>query len=230
MVLKPKVANRLSRRTIGLANFLASAGIKPGPRFYLSMIVALCCLASCASQPSNITDTCSLFEEENRWYDYARHTREKWGVPIGTQLAFMRQESAFDEQAAPPRTKILWIIPWKRPTSAYGFAQAVDATWEWYQNDTGNTGADRDDFADASDFIGWYINKSTRKLGIPSNDVVSQYLAYHEGHGGFESKSYLNKNGLMATAKKVARFSSKYEQQLAACETDLQHQAWWWLY
>ena len=151
-------------------------------------------------------------------------------MDIGTQLAFMRQESAFNEEAAPPRTKILWIIPWKRPTSAYGFAQATDGTWEWYRKDTGNTDAARDEFADASDFIGWYINKSAMKLGIRRNDVVSQYLAYHEGHGGFESKSYQHKKGLVATAQKVARLSTKYEKQLAGCESDLQQQAWWWLY
>ncbi|MGD8640649.1 MAG: transglycosylase SLT domain-containing protein [Gammaproteobacteria bacterium] len=196
----------------------------------LLLVSLLSGLGGCASQPANITDTCELLNEEIRWYDYARHTSNKWNVDIGTQLAFMRQESAFNEDAQPPRTTILWIIPWKRPTSAYGFAQAVDGTWEWYQEDTGNTDAERDDFADASDFIGWYINKSSMKLGIARNDVVSQYLAYHEGHGGFESKSYQQKKGLMSTAQKVAKNADKYNRRLAQCESDLQHQAWWWLY
>ena len=196
----------------------------------LIRLIPVACLVSCASAPSNIKDTCSLFNEEIRWYDYARETQSKWGVKISTQLAIMRQESAFDESAAPPRTTILWIIPWTRPTSAYGFAQAVDATWDWYIEDTGRFDADRDEFADASDFIGWYVTKSSQKLGIGKNDVVSQYLAYHEGHGGFESKSYLKKKGLMNTAKKVAGYAKQYDQQLARCEYDLQRQAWWWAY
>lgn len=195
----------------------------------LALVVATS-ISACASQPVNVTDSCSLFKEEERWYDYARHTEDKWGVDIGTQLALMRQESSFDSEAAPPRTHILWIIPWKRPTSAYGFAQATDGTWEWYQKDTGNSDADRDDFADASDFIGWYVNKSTKDLGISRNDVVSQYLAYHEGHGGFKAKSYQHKKGLMKIARKVARNASRYKTQLSRCASDLQHQAWWWLY
>jgi hypothetical protein len=36
-------------------------------------------------------------------------------------------------------------VPWSRPTSAYGFSQAVDATWDWYQQSTGNPDADRGD-------------------------------------------------------------------------------------
>ena len=43
-------------------------------------------------------------------------------------------------------------------SSAYGYAQALEGTWDDYRKDTGRRGADRDDFADSSDFIGWYMH------------------------------------------------------------------------
>ena len=191
------------------------------------MILTLC---SCASAPTNVNDGCSLLSENVRWYDHANETKSKWGVSIGTQLAFIRQESGFDENAQPPRTTIFWFIPWTRLSSAYGYAQVLDGTWDWYKKDTGNVDADRDEFADSSDFIGWYITTNSNKLGISKTDDVSQYLAYHEGHNGFIAKSYLKKSGLMATAKKVARNSKLYSKQIIACESDLQRQSWWWLF
>jgi len=197
-------------------------------RFLLIVIIPV--LHACVSVPTNVDDGCSLLTENERWYDLANETKSRWGVSIGTQLAFIRQESGFDEDAQPPRTTIFWFIPWTRLSSAYGYAQVLDGTWEWYKKETGNTGAERDDFADASDFIGWYISTNSDKLGIAKADVVSQYLAYHEGHEGFKAKSYLKKKGLMTTARKVAAHSRKYSQQIIACESDLQKQSWWWLF
>jgi hypothetical protein len=43
------------------------------------------------------------------------------------------------------------VIPWFRPTTAHGFAQATDATWKLYKLKTGNTNASREDFEDAVD-------------------------------------------------------------------------------
>jgi len=200
------------------------------PRNWPAIIIFGLTLCSCASAPTNVNDACSLLSENERWYDLASQTKSTWGVSIGTQLAFIRQESGFDEDAQPPRTTIFWFIPWTRLSSAYGYAQVLDGTWGWYKEDTGNSDAKRDNFADASDFIGWYITTNSRKLGISRSDTVSQYLAYHEGYKGFQSKSYLKKNSLMATAKKVARISNRYSSQIIACESELQRQSWWWLF
>jgi len=196
----------------------------------ITFILLSLLLFSCSSVPTNVNDGCSLLSENERWYDLANETKSKWGVSIGTQLAFIRQESGFDEGAQPPRTTIFWIIPWTRLSSAYGYAQVLDGTWDWYIKDTGNVGAERDEFADASDFIGWYVTTNTNELGISKTDVVSQYLAYHEGHKGYEQKTYLKKEGLMSTAKKVARYSDQYSQQIIACESELKRQSWWWLF
>jgi len=51
-------------------------------------------------------------------------------------MAIIRQESSFQADAQPPRSRILWIIPGPRPSSAYGYSQALDGTWDWYRQAT----------------------------------------------------------------------------------------------
>ena len=113
------------------------------------------------------------------------------------------------------------MIPWGRISSAYGYAQAKDSTWEWYVEKTGNRGADRDDFEDAVDFIAWYVHMSNRMLGISKWDAYSQYLAYHEGQGGYRNKSYNGKPWLIKVAKQVKARAGSYHTQLARCESTL---------
>ena len=142
---------------------------------------------------------------------------ERWGVPPEITVSFVYQESSFRSDARPPRRKILWIIPWKRPTTAFGYAQAIDATWARYQQDTGSLDADRTDFADAVDFIGWYNEHSYTALRISKSDAKSTYFAYHEGHDGYENRSYRNKKWLLQVAEKVAARADRYRKQLKSC-------------
>jgi hypothetical protein len=86
-----------------------------------------------------------------------------------------------------------------RQSSAFGYSQALDRTWEEYQAETGNRRARRDDINDATDFIGWYTNKSRERNGIPLTDARNQYLAYHEGHNGFARASYNAKPWLLGS-------------------------------
>lgn len=187
------------------------------------LILLLATLATgCASDPPrNIANGCEIFEDKDDWYDYASDSFEKWGVPIHVQLAIIYQESRFEEDARPPRGRLLWVIPWLRPSSAYGYGQVKDSTWDWYRRATGNRWADRDDFEDVTDFIGWYCNLSQRKLGISKWDAYRQYLAYHEGHGGYRRKSYRNKQWLLKVARKVDIRAKAYRRQLKSCEDRL---------
>jgi len=179
-------------------------------------------LGGCAtSPPSNIGNSCAIFNEKDDWYDATREVEKKWGVPISVVLAIMYQESSFKSDAKPPRDTILWVIPWFRRSSAYGYAQVKDDTWQWYKDKTGNHGADRDDFEDAADFIGWYCDMSHRLLGIAKSDAYRQYLAYHEGHGGYKRGSYNAKPWLIKVARKVETQARRYQAQLAACRDDL---------
>ena len=95
-------------------------------------------------------------------------------------------ESDFDWLAKPPRQKLFKVIPFKRPSSSFGYSQAVKGTWKQYKNETGNMLATRTRFKDSVDFIGWYTNKTKSILKIPINDAFKQYVAYHEGWGNYK--------------------------------------------
>jgi len=197
--------------------------------FKIFSLVLICVgVVACSSgPPKDITNSCKFLDDRGSWYDALSDSREKWGTPIHVQLAIMRQESSFKRNARTEREYILWIIPWGRKSSAYGYAQVKDGTWKWYQEKTGNTGADRDNFRDATDFIGWYTHVSQRSLGISKWDAYNQYLAYHEGHGGWKRKTYLKKPWLMKVARKVEGYAKTYAAQLKRCEDDLDSWSLW---
>ncbi len=197
------------------------------PKAALSL-AALClaALAGCASAPENVEDICAIFEEKGRWYKDARKSEKRWGTPIHVQLAIIRQESTFKFNARPPRTKLLGVIPWKRPSNAYGYAQALESTWDWYRKDTGRRGADRDDFGDAIDFVGWYTHQSQTMAGISKWDPYNQYLAYHEGQTGWLKKSYRYNGKLKKIARSVDYRAREWGAQLSRCEDGLDD-GWW---
>jgi len=200
------------------------------PAGRLLLCICLFSLAACASgPPKNLNDSCSMLQEKDDWYEYANNSYKKWGVPVHVQLAIIYQESRFRSEAEAPDDTLLGFIPWGQVTSAYGYAQVLDGTWDWYKKSTGNSWADRDDFEDATDFIGWYGNMSHRKLGISKWDAYNQYLAYHEGHGGWKRKTYTKKPWLIKVAKKVERRASRYAAQIKRCKDRLDDgSGWFW--
>ena len=181
-------------------------------------------LFSCAGPgqtPSHTDNLCRLFKEKDHWFKPAHAASRRWGIPIPVLMAIMHQESRFHPKAKPPRTTCLCLLPGPRPSSAYGYAQALDSTWDAYKKATGNRGADRDDFADAVDFIGWYCHLSRVKCGIPADDAYNLYLAYHEGQGGFLRGTHQKKPVLRAVAGQVQARATLYRQQFTACEKAL---------
>ena len=169
----------------------------------------------------NTADSCILFKQKKNWYKATKKSYDKWGVPISLQLAIIRQESSFKQFAKPKRKKILGIIPGVRPSSAFGYAQVTNPTWNWYKSRTGNNNASRANFFDISDFIGWYVEQSSKTLGISKKDAYNQYLAYHEGHKGWQKKTYKSKKWLMEAAKNVEINTNQYNTQLKKCEKQL---------
>ena len=190
-------------------------------------ILALFVLTGCTtSQPKDVTNICSMFEEKGGWYDDAADARDEWGSPIPVMMAIMHQESKFQAKAKPPRKKIFGFIPGPRPSDSYGYSQALGSTWKAYKKSAGRYGADRDDFGDAIDFIGWYNHQSYKRSGIAKTDTYNLYLAYHEGHGGYNRGSYRNKQWLIDVARKVNRRANSYQSQLNGCEKSLQDDGW----
>ena len=198
-----------------------------GCRTALTLLVAL--LAGCTSAPpKQVEDLCEIFYEKGGWYDDAKDSERRWGIPIPVMMAMTYQESSYKANARPPRRKILWIIPWTRPASAYGYAQATDEAWRDYTRSTGRGfTADRDDFEDAIDFVGWYNRRSADALGLRRDDAYSLYLAYHDGVGGFRRGTWRSKDWLKDAARRVATRAQAYQADLARCEDDLDG-PWWW--
>ena len=175
-------------------------------------------LSSCVTDRSfNTSNICDIFKTNPKWKSYTESTKDKWGVPVSLQLSFIKHESSFQRTARPPRKKVLGFIPGLRASSAYGYSQALDGTWEEYKKATGNSKADRKNFEDASDFIGWYIEGSYRLLKLDKSDVYNHYLAYHEGRGGYQKKSFNKKKWLLEVAKKVERQAKEYSSQIKKC-------------
>ena len=176
-------------------------------------------LISCSSIPKNTANSCSIFNEKYLWYKHTKKVEKKWGTPIYVQLAIIKMESDFDWLAKPARQKIFKIIPFKRPSSSFGYSQAVRGTWEQYKKETGNKLATRVRFKDSVDFIGWYTNKTETILKISKKDAFKQYIAYHEGWGNF--KHYKKNKKVIGLANKVKKQSNIYKKQLTECKSSL---------
>ena len=180
------------------------------------IILSFFLLAGCSSIPSNTANSCSIFDERYLWYKHTKKVEQKWGTPIYIQLAIIKMESNFDWLAKPNRKKIFKVIPFKRPSTSFGYSQAVKGTWKQYRNETGNKLASRTSFKDSVDFIGWYTNKTESILKISKKDAFRQYLAYHEGWGAY--KNYKKNQKVIILAKKVKNQSDKYKNQLKKCQ------------
>ncbi|WP_341503283.1 hypothetical protein [Gallaecimonas sp. GXIMD4217] len=188
----------------------------------LALVTAPLFLAGCStSPPADPDNLCAIFQEKEDWHEAALDMEEKWGVPLHVPMAILYQESSFKHDALPPRDYLLGFIPWGRVSSAYGYSQAKTGTWDDYIKATGNWGADRDDFDDAMDFMGWFMSQSQKLNGVSKWDPYNQYLNYHEGWGGFRRKSYERKPWLKKVALKIKDRAWRYRQQYKACKDDL---------
>ena len=176
-------------------------------------------LTSCSSIPSNTSNSCSIFNERYLWYKHTKKVEKKWGTPIYIQLAIIKMESDFDWLAKPARQKIFKVIPYKRPSSSFGYSQAVKGTWEQYKRETNSPLATRARFKDSVDFIGWYIHKTNKILKISKKDPYKQYLAYYKGWGDY--KNYSKDKKAIIYAKSVKDMANKYRKQLTLCKKNL---------
>lgn len=179
-------------------------------------------LSSCASSPpASVANICEIFEDRRGWYRAAEKAERRWQVPVAVNMAFIYQESSFKARAKPARGRFLWIFPGRRPSSAFGYAQALDATWQEYEAKSGNSRASRSNFSDAIDFVAWYNSNSVRISNISSDNAAHLYYAYHEGNGGYQRGSYRNKQWLIDVAGRVQENSTRFSAQLDNCRREL---------
>ncbi|MBV1868385.1 MAG: lytic transglycosylase [Marinosulfonomonas sp.] len=187
----------------------------------LRAFVLLAFVAACGgghySVPRNLDNACSILKQRPTYLKAMQRTERKWGIPLHVQMATIHQESKFLGNARTPYQFVLGVIPMGRQSSAYGYSQALDGTWDDYRKETNSWGARRDDIDDATDFIGWYMAQSVEDLGISPTDATNQYLAYHEGRTGYARRSYRSKSWLVRISANVGAQSEMYQQQLATC-------------
>ncbi|MGR3271994.1 lytic transglycosylase [Thalassococcus profundi] len=189
----------------------------------LRALVIVLLAASCGggggdfSAPRDLDNACAILTERPHYTRAFRAAERKWGVPMHVQMATIYQESKFIGNARTPFRYTLGVIPMGRQSSAFGYSQALDGTWDEYLEETGNRRAKRDDIRDATDFMGWYMAKSRDSLGLQMYDARNHYLAYHEGRTGYSRGSYNSKAWLVRVAGEVDNRSRLYQAQLASC-------------
>ena len=189
---------------------------------FISLSLIFIFVLACSSMDvKNTAESCILFDQKKNWYKATKKSYDKWNAPIALQLAIINQESSFQQFAKPKRKRLFWLIPGGRPSTAFGYAQVTNPTWDWYKSRSGKNNASRANFFDVTDFIGWYSEQTKKMLGISKNDFYNQYLAYHEGHSGWKKETYKSKKWLIDVAKKVESVGNKYNNQLKQCESEL---------
>ncbi|HLR17387.1 MAG TPA: transglycosylase SLT domain-containing protein [Alcanivoracaceae bacterium] len=184
------------------------------------VLVGSLMLSGCAMRPpAKVDNACTIYQQNssifNSWERQTKKVERQYGVPAPILLATIRHESSFHPRARPPRRRLLGFIPWKRPSSAFGYAQALDGTWYEYKQETGRKMARRSRYKDAVHFVGWYHDKTHRMVGVSKADAYSLYLAYYAGRGGFARGQY--SQSMANSARRVANTAQRYDQQLRSC-------------
>ncbi|WP_424933888.1 lytic transglycosylase [Amaricoccus macauensis] len=184
----------------------------------LGFVLALSACGGTKKPPSTVVDACRMKSERPQWFRAMEQTERKYGVPVSVQMATIARESSFRHDARPMKRVGSSIFAREVPrSSAYGYSQALDGTWEWYKNETGRSRASRTNFSDSSDFIGWYMTQNARANGVSQQDAYRQYLAYHDGITGYARGSYRKKSWLPAVARDVEAWAARYDSQLKNC-------------
>ena len=178
-------------------------------------------ITSCSSVPKYPQNACKIFGEKYLWYKHSKKSSEVYGAPIHIILAFVNKESGFYRWAKPKRKKLFKIIPYKRPSSSFGYSQAVNKTWELYKTETNNPLALRTRFKDSVMFIGWHIKKTKKINNVPLNDAYRQYLNYYLGWGSYSKQVYKTDKNSIIFAKNVEKQSKIYKKQLKECQNSL---------
>ena len=181
------------------------------------VIVAALLLGGCAAgQPKDPNNICYILKENKGWYKDAKKARKRWGLPVHVGFAFVHRESTFVADAKQPRKRVLGV-PLGRTSSAYGYAQATDEAWTDYKKATGRRFVKRTNFGDALDFIGWYNDRSNKRLRLRKNDTYNLYLAYYNGHSGYAKGAWKKSSTIKGYAKKASRQAAIYAKQLRRC-------------
>jgi hypothetical protein len=178
---------------------------------FLPAILCLLLLTACAPPrevegPPPANATCALLASHKGWSEALALAQQRWEIPPAPVMAVVRQESNFE---VPKHTK--------QPLAPFGYAQADARTWSAYRTAVKHPRADRANFADAVDFIGWYFAATQARTGARYSDVVTHYLSYSRG----QNRPGKASPAARKNAAKVAAYAKTYAKDLAACPPKL---------
>ncbi len=202
-----------------------------------------------APGPAQVADACVLLDARPGWWRAVKASEAVWGVSPGLQLAVIGQESGFRRLAAPPRLHPYFVrsvrgayrsvdgvigtdlnaLQWPTLMTAYGYPQAIDATWARYKTTMNKPTAMRVRFADAADFVGWYLHSQSVDHAIPLSDACALYLSYYTGHGQHDCVfNPIPDPKMQAVASKLTAQAAAYDEQIAGCAAQLDRDTRWW--
>ncbi len=201
--------------------------------------------------PSQIVDACALMTDRPGWWRAVRASQERWSVAPATQLAVIKRESSFRRFVHPPRFPPVFVrsvrsgyrridrafgwslndsFTWPTLYTAFGYPQAIDATWELYKTNLNRTVALRVRFADAADFVGWYLSYLRSRDRIAAGDVCTLYVAYYLGSAQ-RVRCDVEEHADHTAVRKgrvVAEYAEAYAHQLNECASQLDADSRWW--
>ena len=78
-------------------------------------------LAACTTTPpAEVSDVCQIFREKTGWYEDAKKSRARWGVPVSVSMAFMHQEFSLRRDGQAAAEKLWGVIPGLDPLTRTG--------------------------------------------------------------------------------------------------------------
>lgn len=148
---------------------------------------------------------CEVLKVHPSWYQDAKVVQQKWGVPVSVQLAIIQEESHFKPDAK------------NKDSSAYGFAQAVNQIWVTYKENCDNKKQKRNNFKDATNFIGWYANRMQKQVNVSPQNAYQLYLSYHDGASGYLTALHKKQAFSKQLADHVQDVANQYKVELLSC-------------
>ena len=185
------------------------------------VLLAASCGGGSGTAPRQLDNACSILAERPGYLNAFRATERKYGVPVHVQMATIYQESKFISDARTPYRYAAGVIPLGRQSSAFGYSQALDGTWDEYLDETGRRVARRDRIRDATDFMGWYMQseETQQRIGVPVSDdaqpVSGLSRRAHTAIGAAATTA--KKPWLVRVAGEVDQRADMYAVQLPSC-------------
>ena len=170
------------------------------------------------TSPPPDTLACEIFRDRGDWYEAARRTETRWGMPAAHQLALFAEDWSLSKENLPSKWRRFLLSDRPDPGLPAGY---FETTWRQYIADTGNKGASTDRFADVSDFMGWYFAGTATRTGLSPYDSRGQYIVWRYGPDAFLQGQWQSNIWQSQQANAFANRASVFSQDLIDCTVEL---------